>query len=710
MKRLLLYKNVFIGFLILISATVFIQSVQRPKQHQPQLVTSAVANPDVLESKYTQWKQQRGQDKLLTMTLVGSDVFSDAVSAGEIHINLEDGLLEAWIDADLVGKEAAAPTLWLSAELPQPRQYGSYLSHLRELGEFSHSNLDQSRWRLQVDLNSLLKKNSRIAQFEVWRHAPRASESPLLAASPSLFQRLLAAELQSQQPSLGESLLNALVPVAQAAEATGFPDVFNDLVTQGEDVFFNETFDGNGRTCGTCHPATNNFTIDVDFIAGLPPTDPLFVAEFVPALMFGNAANLDSLGNPRRFENPALMRAFGLIVENQDGMGDLANRFNMRSVTHNIGMSVSITTPPNDLTPPDDRTGWGGDGAAVGVVGGIAASGRLRDFMLGAIVQHFPKTMERSFVGASPDFRAPTLSEIDAVEAFLLALGRQNELELAAGAPGELLLKDAGAEAGKTLFRDGVAGGTAVCNGCHSNAGANVNGGSNPGNRNFNTGVEAFLQNRILDPNFTVVGEPRPVDGGFGLNPSGDFTMLIPQPGFVNENFGDMRFNTPSLVEAADSAPFFHNNSAETLEDAIAFYASPEFTAATGAVIPLNATEITEVADFLRVINALDNIENLVSPQADRALLALSQSPVPNDVINRILQIMIADTNDAIDVLEDGNLHNSGGLPFNAVKQLQKARQRMQQAMNSSASSTARTNHINQAKDNLDNAVALMRF
>lgn len=51
------------------------------------------------------------------------------------------------------------------------------------------------------------------------------------------------------------------------------------------------------------------------------------------------------------------MRALDLIVENQDGMGDLENRFNMRSVPHNIGMTVSIETPPMGLTPPDERIG-----------------------------------------------------------------------------------------------------------------------------------------------------------------------------------------------------------------------------------------------------------------------------------------------------------------------------------------------------------------
>ncbi len=81
------------------------------------------------------------------------------------------------------------------------------------------------------------------------------------------------------------------------------------LISQGAELFFEETFRGNGRTCGTCHPASNNFMIDPDFIATLPANDPLFVAEFNPAL-----ANL---------ERPQLMRSFGLILENLDGFDDL---------------------------------------------------------------------------------------------------------------------------------------------------------------------------------------------------------------------------------------------------------------------------------------------------------------------------------------------------------------------------------------------------
>src|SRR6185436_10525269 len=42
------------------------------------------------------------------------------------------------------------------------------------------------------------------------------------------------------------------------------------LVGRGAQLFFKETFAGNGRTCGTCHRAERNLTIDAAFIATLP--------------------------------------------------------------------------------------------------------------------------------------------------------------------------------------------------------------------------------------------------------------------------------------------------------------------------------------------------------------------------------------------------------------------------------------------------------
>lgn len=333
------------------------------------------------------------------------------------------------------------------------------------------------------------------------------------------------------------------------------PDPQAALVAKGRKLFFEETFGGNGRTCGTCHPAENNFTIDARFIATRPPNDPLFVAEFVPALA-------------RNFENPRLMREFGVILENLDGFDDLDNRFVMRGVPHTLGMRTSIASPAGP------RTGWSGDGAP--------GDGSLRAFATGAVIQHFTKTLNRV---AGVDFRLPTPDELDAMEAFQLSLGRQEELKL------PLPLKGTVARRGQEIF---LAPNLGKCNFCHGNAGANVAGIPGlAGNQNFDTGVENLPDNPAR-----LSGQKVPPDDGFGIP-------------------GDRTFNTPSLVEAADTPPFFHNNSVATLEGAVAFYDGDSFNnspagrllaGATGSGIKLDATQVQAVASFLRVINALENI------------------------------------------------------------------------------------------------------
>ena len=122
------------------------------------------------------------------------------------------------------------------------------------------------------------------------------------------------------------------------------PDPQQMLIATGEEIFFNETFGGNGRTCGTCHRALDNFGITPAFIATLPDDDPLFVAEFNPDLR-------------ENFEKPRLMREFGLILENLDGFGDLENRFVLRGVPHVLGLETSVES---DQGP---HTGWSGDGS-----------------------------------------------------------------------------------------------------------------------------------------------------------------------------------------------------------------------------------------------------------------------------------------------------------------------------------------------------------
>src|SRR5438093_7200506 len=188
-------------------------------------------------------------------------------------------------------------------------------------------------------------------------------------------------------------VLCALVGLSGCKSASPPPDRLSQLIAKGSDLFFNETFGGNGRTCGTCHPAENNFTIGPAFIATLPKDNPLFVAEFIPALK-------------ENFENPALMREFGLILENLDGFADLKNKFVMRGVPHVLGLRTSVNSPGGP------RTGWSGDGAP--------GDGSLRSFATGAVIQHFTKTLNRV---PGVDFRLPKIGRASCREGVMVTWG-----------------------------------------------------------------------------------------------------------------------------------------------------------------------------------------------------------------------------------------------------------------------------------------------
>ena len=417
--------------------------------------------------------------------------------------------------------------------------------------------------------------------------------------SPTVEERLAACE---QDPRVEAGLVSA-------------------EICAGADLFFRETFDGNGRNCGSCHPVDNNFTIDAPFIATLEPDDPLFVAEHDPGLA--------------TLERPMLLRNFGLILENVDGQDDLDNKFTMRSVPHTLSMATSITADPGDGTtqPPNERTGWSGDGAP--------GDGTLRDFLTGAINQHYPADLDR-IPGVS--FRFATDEELDLTVAYQLSLGRTNELDLSL-----LALTDADAAEGMAVFMDNARG---RCNGCHNNAGANfvVTGA----NRNFDTGVER-LRLAELD------AQSIPGDGGFGgqglaapdLDSNGDGVL---------DAFGDGSFNTTPLVEAADTGPFFHTNAFESVEDAVGFYNTTEFNDSPsgaalqgifGGPIAMDAVEIEQVGRFLRVINVGLNAAMALQRLDAASVLVTEFGHHGGQVQRGLMKLAAVEIRDALDVLDE---------------------------------------------------------
>ena len=387
-----------------------------------------------------------------------------------------------------------------------------------------------------------------------------------------------------------------------------------DLVAKGEDIFFNETFGGNGRTCVTCHRPEDNWRITPAFIATLPDDDPLFAHEFMPEL-------------GENFEKADLMREWGLVLMNPDGFSDLENDFVMRTVNSLRSVRTSIEGMPhegmeNQLDFMEPLTGWAGDGAP--------GDGSLRSFAIGAIIQHMPKTLARE---PGVDFRLPTDEELDALEAFMLSLGRQEELSLPLPLKGDLALR------GQDLFidRDNKNG---RCNVCHINAGASsLQASVLPQGRIVNLGSIVHATGEEFAP-----GKP---------------TELIP----LNDGYKDThQFNTPPVVEAADAGPLFHSGFVKSVEEAVDIYNLDTFRNSGvgvalakrfGTETDLSASEVLAIGAFLRVINALENIRET----SELLETSLEKGILENERARELIRRAAYETEDAIIVLDGVNLH-----------------------------------------------------
>lgn len=114
-------------------------------------------------------------------------------------------------------------------------------------------------------------------------------------------------------------------------------------------------------------------------------------------------------------------------------------------------------------------------------------------------------------------------------------------------------------------------------------------------NGNFDTGVET-----VRLPRVNQLMLPR--DGGFGgAAPGAPFNHDADHDG-INDSYGNGTFSTPPLIEAADTAPFFHTNASSTIEAAIRFYTTDAFknsAAGNGSAIALTDLEIANIGKFL---------------------------------------------------------------------------------------------------------------
>ncbi|MBO0798255.1 MAG: hypothetical protein J2P31_05485 [Blastocatellia bacterium] len=646
------------------------------------LTSTGLGNAETLLTRYKQWESEnlkKSGEGTLVLPLEPSGIFStEATDArGEARLNLSDGTVA--IEVRGLG-QSEGWDVWIVDNLPGP---GS--SVLPEAGDKMiklgtlRQEMDHASLNITIDHNLLATLDPDL--IVITRAGKNPADNRVLSGSLTLFQELYLSKEQGHFGKLNDNgepvseekgffaRLSDRLGLTASAQIGPIPNPTKDaekLITQGRKIFFNETFLGNGRTCGTCHREEENLTISPQFIATLPIQDPLFVAETQPALS-------------RNFENPYLMRKYALILENIDGFDDLENKFVFRSTQHLLAMlpsTLNRVTIDDQRDPsryidgackgddaPVERTGWSGDGAPVGLFPlsdgtSHTATGTLRDFAIHAIIQHFPRTLARRARTSinqpieSFDFRLPTQAELNALEAFQKSLGRREDPDLTT-----LQLKGAMPSAGQSLFNN-----EGRCSACHFNAGAGnppiqIQAGDSPPqsfpagifNFNKNTGVEN-IPDRPTDQN----GMPIPRDGGSGDRPDGNCGP--PQTGLCPDGgCGNGTFNIQVLVEAADTPPFFHNNAVNTIEDAVNFYTtdafrnSPEGTAVGGG-INLSPDQVQEIAAFLRVLNTLENIRSAGDLEKRAKTPSLAQA-------RELIKLAISEMNDALEVLCDRGLH-----------------------------------------------------
>ena len=632
-----------------VAASMVLLSLQYQSTSNETLDVASVGHGDVntLKAALDVWRDnyeaKGGSPDVLKISLGYSKVVSAEFTParGQISLDLKQGNLAFQAS----GLKAGNYALWFSDHLNEADTQNKAI----KVGGFTVAE-GKGRLDAQLERNALFGFTLNSVSVTRSDHSP--TEGVVITGAPDLMHKLYYADKPWLTTAMGDfqnlasesATFAFLLPkAAQAGTLSDLTPVLGDLVAKGRQIFHNETFAGNGRTCGTCHRADNNFTLDPNYIKSLPQKDALFVAETNPALA--------------ELENPVLMRKHGLILTNVDG----PDVDTFRSVPHTLSMA---TTSKTELIPDGGEftadaafasaTGWSGDGAP--------GSGSLREFTLGAIAQHMPKTMSRV---SGVDFRLPTEAELDAIEAYTLSLGRSKDYPVY-----QITFNDPLVQAGKALFDtktspcpDGstqqkkapfCSGGTAAtqgqtanCNGCHQNAGGRSS--STKANPTRNTGVEQMKIHpaRLLKPDMAY-------DGGFGLEegacgPGGEFTC-----------YGDGRFNTPPLIEAADTAPFFHNNAVSTLEEAIAAYNSDAFNQSPGSLskgldrkVKLDSTQVVAVASFLRALNALENIR--LSDQLDKQAKRITN----NTTVRELADLAAAELQDAIDVLQEGKLGTS---------------------------------------------------
>ena len=384
-----------------------------------------------------------------------------------------------------------------------------------------------------------------------------------------------------------KSLLPVLYAIAVfvlAATAAG--------IDEGQRLFDHETFGGNGRTCRTCHSGSDG-TIDPQEVAerlAENPSDPLFVHDGLD----------DFFGGTSRIAAHAT-----ILIERELPEGVvLLDDPSAHSVVFARGVPSTVNTPAldpalmYDMRNPD-----------------------LRDQASGAIERHAQAVIP------------PTADQLAAIAEFQQTDKRffssKALKSFADGGPAPALPQGhtASEKRGREFFVDAPwnpPSKKGVCALCHggpmlntANDFTTIPTGAPPGWRAFDIGVSSrnLMRNpvrtfAVTDPCGTTLEVQSP-DPGIMITDVYNIPMLaqflppketcILHPGF----FANM-FKTPQLHGVRHTAPYFHDNSAKTLEEVLEQYVflftSNQGFPLTDSNILLTAQDIKDIIAFLKVL------------------------------------------------------------------------------------------------------------
>src|SRR5262245_26683356 len=274
----------FVGFLV--GVLFGLMSIERQETPRP-----VIGNVQTFEAAYQRWKseaERNGQQTKLVLSLGHFKGLSSEFSQahGKVLLDLADGSLTV----EVTGlPEARAFAIWLVQNRPGPSR-----SVKPEPGDRLIRAGALTRQGEKAVLATRLERET-LAGFKldlmvVTPNGRNPADEGLLFGAPNVFQKIYYSDKSAERlvftapgdaandnGSVSQGLLapfRSLIPALAHADAGGIPNLAS-LLVRGERLFFEEQFNGNGRTCGSCHPAENNFTVDPVFIATLPADDPL---------------------------------------------------------------------------------------------------------------------------------------------------------------------------------------------------------------------------------------------------------------------------------------------------------------------------------------------------------------------------------------------------------------------------------------------------